>query len=289
MYMKIKGEEIVKLLDENLKLYKEGKKAKNIYFLCRHDMILDEIIDKWLEDNNIEYIMNPYPQVLWEENAQGFLEKSKPEIYVLNSGISEKMNNPFAIYLKLLNYGRDVEGDHLLVDLVSKPSMRNASFDTFDLSKRMFAIATGFREDSANSTYPLKQELLNAFDVYEAEFDLQFLLKFELEKRKDRLERIKGIEDKDTTEWIKKEEEAIFCVEKLINTNFNVEDCGVYLINNIEGALMHNHSNTFADFIKGLLESLKTDLKFHENGTFRSTEKILNDERILITWLSYMQ
>ncbi|MBE6133948.1 MAG: hypothetical protein E7178_04710 [Erysipelotrichaceae bacterium] len=287
--MKIKGQEITKLLDENLKLYKEGKTAKNIYFLCRHDIVLDEIVDKWLKDNKVEYIMNPYPSVLWEENDRGFLEKSKPEIYVLDSGITERMKNPFLIYLKLLNYGRDTGGDNLLVDLVSKPEMRNAKFDTFDLSNRMFVIATGFREDSANSTYPLKEELVNKFEIYEVEFDLQFLLKIELEKRKDRLERIKGIEDKDTTEWIKKEEEAIFCVEKLINTNFNIEDCGVYLINNIEGALMHNRSNTFADFIKGLLESLKTDLKFHENGTFRSTEKILNDERILITWLSYMQ
>ena len=287
--MKIKGQEITKLLDDNLKLYKDGKHAKNIYFLCRHDIVLDEIIDKWLEDNKVEYIMNPYPSVLWEENDRGFLQKSKPEIYVLDSGITERMKNPFLIYLKLLNYGRDTAGDNLLIDLVSKPEMRNAKFDTFDLSNRMFVIATGFREDSANSTYPLKEELVNKFEIYEVEFDLQFLLAFELEKRKDRLERIKGIKDKDVTEWVKEEEETVFCIEKLINTGFNIEDCGVYLLNNIEGAIMQNHSHTFGEFIKNLLESLKTDLKFSEGGTFRTTEKILNDERILITWLSYFQ
>ena len=113
-------------------------------------MILDEVIEKWLEDNNIDYLQNQYPRVMWETNPQGFLEESNPPVYVLdNAFIEQHTSNPFVLYFKLFNYPRELCGDEMLRDLIAKDYLNNSGFGTFDLRKRMFSIAYGFRKESA--------------------------------------------------------------------------------------------------------------------------------------------
>ena len=85
--MKLDIRELNKVLDENLRKYKEGEKPANLYFLCRHDIVLDNLITNWFKANDLEPILNMLPQILWNENAQGFLEKTNPPVYVLSNAM----------------------------------------------------------------------------------------------------------------------------------------------------------------------------------------------------------
>ena len=284
--MKINGPDIIKILNENLELYKQGKKPKNLYFLCLHDLIIEDIVNKWIEENNLNYIQNPYPRILWEENKQGILKETVPPVYVLSNGLEKKMNEPFLIYFKLFNYPRDVKGDQLLIDLISKESVENSGFAPLDARNRMFSVAIGFREDSANGLVELKKELINLFDVCEIEMDLQFLLKHELENSLHRINKLKAMpKDEEADKWIKEEEEEALCMQRLIDTGFNIPDCGVYFLNDISGAFMMDDEKTFEGFIKQLIKQVEIEFNLHTSGTVKTTDEINDHFNKIINWL----
>ena len=287
--MKLNIRDFKKVLDDNLELYKTGKKAKNLYFLCRHDIIIDDIIDEWLGDASINVIKDAYPSILYEENAQGILLKSKPAVYVLSNALQDRMEEPFILYYRMLNHGRDTNGDDLLVNFIKNDVAPNASFAPFDLKNRMFTIAFGFKEDSGNSVVTLNKDLLDLFDVYELDVDLQFLLQFMYQRE---LEQIKGLETLPTgeerEEWINETKQTASYLKRLIDTGFNIQDCGVYLINNIDGVCDFDETTSFEEFKSNLLKEVEQGLESNLSGPFRTTNKINEDYRAIIEWLKQL-
>ena len=290
--MNINLSDVILLLNKNLELYKKGEKPKNLYFLCLHDLILDEVIEKWLEDNNIDYLQNQYPRVMWETNPQGFLEESNPPVYVLdNAFIEQHTSNPFVLYFKLFNYPRELCGDEMLRDLIAKDYLNNSGFGTFDLRKRMFSIAYGFRKESANPVLDLREDLLDLFETYVLKMDLQAILNYLYDKYLRGVDNLKAkLENADNKEemqkWIKETEVEASFIKRLIDTGFNIKDCSVYLINSIRAAFSKPDDLTFDSFIEALLEQLNTHLKFEEEGSFASTDKSKADCQAIIKWLS---
>ncbi|MBO4666927.1 MAG: hypothetical protein J5666_02195 [Bacilli bacterium] len=281
--MKIGIKDVRRILDENLQLYKEGKKAKNIYFLCRHDLILDSVIKDWIKDNNIPNLQNQHPRIMWDENQYGILEKTNPPIYVLdNRFVEQYLDKPFILYYQMFNYGRDEGGDDLVFDLIVKPSVSNSGFGTFDMKNRMFTVAYGFREGSGNRTNELPERLLNQFDVYELVMDLKSILQFEYDEHMDIVNSLKA---KDS-ELAEKYELEASIIKQLIDTGFNIDDCAIYLLNNLRGSFMMADELTLKDVVEELIKAMETHLHMAESHALAPSDKGIEDCKAIIEWLN---
>lgn len=280
--MKINIKEVTKFLNDNLEKYKRGDKPLNIYFLCRHDLPLDNLILDWFEGNNLDPLLNVFPNVLHEENKQGFLVKTNPPIYVFSNGYEQSMGKPFVLYYKMFNYGRDFDGDHMLIDLLSKEIAPNSGFKALDLKNRMFTIAYGFTKDSGNRVKELAKELTDLFTVYVVEEDLRYALetKYQQCKRYEEILKEKG----DEAAYSYKLHASY--IKKLLDTGFNISDCGVYMENMLERAFDEEITNTFDKYKDALIQSIEDDI----NCTFAIvTDKAKVDGKAIIEWLKGIQ
>ena len=283
--MKLDIRDLPKFLDENLELHKKGKKAKNLYFLCRHDLIVDDVIKEWFKKQSINFLQDAYPRELFEQNKQGFLVKKEPSIYVLQSALQNKMESPFVLYYRMLNYGRDFNGDHMIIDFIAKDAVPNASFKPFDLKNRMFTIAFGFKEDSGNRISPLNKDLLDLFDIYELEVDLRFLLEHEYKRKLELINRLESQTGVEIERITKEARQDASNIRQLIDTGFNIPDCGVYLLNSISGANVLSEDGTFEDFKKELIKQVEASLDLHKYGKAVTTDKIKADYLSILEWL----
>ena len=196
------------------------------------------------------------------------------------------MDEPFVFYYKMFNYGSDFNGDYMLVDLLSKKTAPNAQFKPFDLKNRMFTVAYGFIEDSGNPITELPEELLNLFEVYEIDEDLQFSLENKYQNILAGVEALKKAGyDKDA------EEESLLLsfVKKLIDTGFNIDDCGVYVSNKISAAFDFNENTDFTSFKNALIEELEQEISPSFRSIAKVTEKEIRDAKAMIEWLKAIQ
>lgn len=276
--MKVNIREVERILEENLRKYESGEKPANIYFLCRHDLYLDHLILDWFKKHKLDSILNMLPQVLWEENKYGILEKTNPPVYVFSNEMQKRMDKPFVFYYKMLNYGRDCAADDMVIDLISKEIAPNASFEPLDLKNRMFTVAYGFTKESGNRVQELSKYLTGLFDVYEVEEDLQYMLEDKYQSLISFADALKEDGNKNSDKYYL---HASF-VKKLIETGYNIQDCGVYLNNNLEKAFDFGDNNTFESYKAGLIKSLEEELK---PGVFVITEKAKEDVPMLIDWI----
>lgn len=280
--MKIDIREVTRVLDANLKKYENGQKVANLYFLCRHDLNLDGLIRDWLEKNELNTIQNMLPQVLWQQNPQGILEKTYPPVYVLGNDFQKRMEKPFVFYYKMFNYGRDFNGDDMIIDLLSKDTAPNASFEPIDLKNRMFTVAYGFTKDSGNRISDLPKGLIDLFEVYEVQEDLQYMLE-------DKYQSLMTFADavKEDDEKLAKEDylHASF-VKKLLDTGYNIPDCGIYMNNHLDEAFRFGKNNTFELYKAALIEALELDVK---SGVFVVSEKAKEDVPKMIEWIKGIQ
>ena len=277
--MKIHIREVTKILDENLKKYEKGEKPANLYFLCRHDLDLDYLILYWFKDHGLDPIRNMFPQILWDDNKQGFLEKTNPPVYVFSNEMQAFMNKPFVFYYKMLNFGRDFAADNMLVDLISKEIAPNAGFKPFDLKNRMFTVAYGFTKESGNHVQELSKDLTDLFDIYEVDDDLQHML----EEKYQSIIRFADALKEDNDSLANDEYLHASFVKKLLDTGFNISDCSIYMYNKLDTAFREGKNNTFELYKAALIESLKQELV---PGVFVVPEKAKEDVPMLIDWIN---
>lgn len=183
--------QIEEILDKYLRDYLDGKCTHvNVMFVGHEGYGRSSVINRWIKKHETELnpLFNLYPGVLRTmENGilVDYFKDGKRQYVIPDDELELLQRENSVLFLQRINWGRDNQGDEILYDMIKNRRVTTAFGKEYDLGNLCMVIATAFPDDGLNKTFPLLDDMINYFDIYEVQPVFQDTAEFYYNQYKD--------------------------------------------------------------------------------------------------------